>query len=149
MRFFNSSALVKISIEEKGTDRVKNIYKSEEILVSDITKIEILSVFGRILKGGLIDNEMYFHLVADLKFDLKNRFYVLEICKSLNLINITSEIISDLNLPYILRSLDALQLASAIIYREFFPDVIFVSSDKKLHIVAEAKGFMVENPEEY
>jgi len=56
--YFDTSALVKLYHEESGTDKVENIFSSEDstIIISEFAVVELYSTFYRLLRMNEITN---------------------------------------------------------------------------------------------
>ena len=111
--------------------------------ISDLTKIEFHSVFLKKVRVSEIDflsaKKVFTAFDSDIRY-----FNVIEVDTivknfALNLLDLLASIKS-------LRTLDAIQLSSAIIFHQFVPINYFVCSDKKLLNVAK-EYFSVFNPE--
>jgi uncharacterized protein len=120
--FIDTSSLAKRYIEETGSPDVDFYFKPEnEIAVSPITGIEISSVFNRKLRENSID-ERTFRLAMNNFASESVHFHLIQLSEKT-----VSTSIDCLN-KYPMKTLDALQLASAIVCQ---PD-IFMVSDKQL-----------------
>lgn len=136
--FFDSSALIKKFIDEKGTSQVNHLMNScSLILISDLTIIECITIARRYLNERLIDLELFNHLKREILSEMSSMETI-----SPNKV-ILSASISILDNFYI-KTLDNIQLASAL-NSEFNIDG-FVSSDIKLNRIAEKLNFNVINP---
>lgn len=125
--FFDTSALLKRYIQESGSAEVDGIFDAaEEIVISPITRIEAHSALQRRLRENSLT-------LAELKTSTKEIEKDLEFFRfvkfSANLESVAVKSVSE----YKLRTLDSIQLASAILSR---PDLL-VTSDKQLADVAQ------------
>ncbi len=120
--FIDTSSLAKRYVKEYGSSQIDTFYsKSYIISISSITSIEMISVFNRKLKNQSISNETFTLAYNNFRCELPN-YNSLPFTE-----NTISTAINCLN-KYHIKTLDALQLASAIICT---PE-LFISSDKKL-----------------
>jgi len=132
--FFDSSALAKRYIEEKGSDRVQAILSSASALaVSIICVPEIVSALCRRRRERKLSTEDY----------QKTKALVLSDIDDATVIGITEEVTARavaLLERFPLRSADALHVACA---SEWSTDV-FVSADDRQCTAAKAHGLRVE-----
>lgn len=142
--YFDTSSLVKIYHREKGTESVLNIYKShDEILISELSKIEFVSTIYRKYREHEISHETLTAVVQKFEDDIKTRydeilrFSSLVIDESWNLICRISE-------KYSLKTLDSIQFAFFKIYCE--TDTVFVCSDDKFLKIIENEGIKTLTP---
>ena len=146
--FLDTNAIVKLYHMELGTENLlKFLYTYINYLIitiSDITKIEFHSTFLKRVRNKEIDIDRVKKIFDSFELDI-NMFNVIEvdyIIKSyaIKLLDFTAD-------KKALRTLDAIQLSTALISHQIFKIDCFVCSDKKLLNVAE-KYFTVFNPEQ-
>jgi uncharacterized protein len=137
--FFDTSALIKKYITERGSELVKQqIVKITTIAVSGTAKIECFSVINRMLSSLEITNEEVDYLQKQIKED----FLLFEVVPFNEYIEATSlEMVN----KYQLRTLDAIQLASALSVPHL---QYFYVSDIKLKASGKAEGLTVIDPNE-
>jgi predicted nucleic acid-binding protein len=146
--FLDTSAVVKIYHEEKGTEKftqhIAGISEELFLTTSDITKIELHSTLLKKYREKKIDDKSLAEVfqLFDVDFQKYNIIVVDDIIK-----NIALSMLDSLGIKYSLRTLDSLQLASAIFSNNYSKIDYFVSSDKKLLNVAK-EFFQIINPEE-
>ena len=132
--FFDSSALAKRYVEEKGSDRVQAILASASVLaVSVICIPEIVSALCRRRRERKVSTQEYQNAKASLLSDIDDA----------TVIGITEEVIAQavaLLEQFPLRSADALHVACA---SEWSTD-LFVSADDRQCAAAKAHGLRVE-----
>ena len=132
--FFDSSALAKRYIEEKGSDQVQAILSSAAALaVSVICVPEIVSALYRLRRERRPSTEEYRNAKASVLTDID----------AATVIGITEEVIAHgvaLLEQFSLRSADALHIACA---SEWSTD-LFVSADDRQCNAARARGLRVE-----
>lgn len=133
LTFFDSSAFAKRFIDESGSDKVEKICsESDAIAISAICFPEIISGLNRRLRENSISKKDY--------LNIKDR--LTEEIESIQIINVVPEVISKaVNLleKNNLRTLDAIHIASAIIWK---PD-IFISADRRQILTAKKSGLKV------
>ena len=136
--FFDSSALAKRYLEEKGSDRVQAILSSASALgVSVICVAEIISALCRRRRERRLSTQQYRDAKAALFSDIEDA----------SVIGIGDEVIArsvELLEHFPLRSADALHLACAA---EWSAE-LFVSADERQARAARAHGLKVEELEE-
>lgn len=132
--YFDSSALAKRYLNEKGTQEVLTILRSsEEIIISVISTPELISAFNRLRRDGKLPSNLYETFKRELIDDISNT----------TLINISMDIIIETikcleKEP--IRASDAIHLASALISGCDY----FVSSDQKQTKAAKSIGLRVK-----
>ena len=132
--FFDSSALAKRYVEEKGSDQVQTILASASALaVSVICIPEIVSALCRRRRQRKVSTQEYRNAEASVLSDIEDA----------TVIGITDEVIARavaLLEQFPLRSADALHVACA---SEWSTD-LFVSADDRQCAAARAHGLRVE-----
>jgi predicted nucleic acid-binding protein len=132
--FFDSSALAKRYIEEKGSDQVQEIlYSASALAVSVICVPEIVSALCRRRRERKVSTEEYRKAKASVLSDIDDA----------TVIGITEEVIAravTLLERFPLRSADALHIACA---SEWSTD-LFVSADDRQCKAARVRGLRVE-----
>ena len=146
--FLDTSAVVKIYHQEKGTEKFTQYLAgiSEELFLttSDITKIELHSALLKKYREKQIDDKNLAEVFQLFDKDFQ-KFNIIVVDRFIK--NIALSMLDSLGIKYSLRTLDSLQLASAIYSNNYSKIDYFVSSDKKLlNIVKEY--FQIINPEE-
>ena len=138
--FFDTSALIKKYIDEKGSDKVDELFNNaENIYVSNITEIETLSTFKRLQIENEITEEEYLNLKKEIDIDF-NSFEILEL--DYEIINCSKEVID----KYQLKSLDSIQLGSLLVIKEIID--YFIVCDKKLLEAGKKEKINTINPNE-
>ncbi len=160
--FFDTSAIIKAYRLESGTDWINGVIgqkPSPRISISELVRVEVPSTLYRIEREKQIDEAMtnwaYNRFERDIRLSeptYNQRKYIV--------ISITSTIIERAasllekyrrGSPNALRSLDAIQLACAIIARDTLAaserdEMVFVTADKQLIGSAGNEGFSATNP---
>lgn len=131
--FFDSSAFAKRFIEESGSDQVEKLcMNARAIALSSICFPEIISALNRRLREKVLSRKQY--------SVIKNR--MIEEFEDIEIINLIPEVISksiSLLEKNNLRTLDALHLASAILWNSD----LFVSADQRQIAAAKKSGLKV------
>jgi predicted nucleic acid-binding protein len=146
--FFDSSALAKRYHPEIGTPKVLSIFgeTNREVRISQLSLIEIQSVFAKKVRAGVISRGEAGVLRARLITDIA--LGEIEVCQlTADLFGDTAHLIGRHSFSHNLRTLDALQLAAAIALSNQGLLDQFVVSDRALAEVAVIEGLMVLNPE--
>ena len=132
--FFDSSALAKRYVEEKGSERVQAILSSASTLAVSVVCIpEIVSAMCRRRRERKLSTEEYQNAKASLLSDIDDA----------TIIGITQEVIAQavaLLEQFSLRGADALHVACA---SEWSTD-LFVSADNRQCAAARAHGLRIE-----
>jgi predicted nucleic acid-binding protein len=111
------------------------------ILISELTSVEMVSVFARLQREKKLPDTQVAALKSKFLFDSSREYLIVPMDGSV--FTIAQSIVA--NHP--LRTLDALQLASARQARSFLKEsIVFVSADNRLLAIASAEGFITENP---
>jgi predicted nucleic acid-binding protein len=138
--FCDTSALVKHYHYEKGSERVDAVFgePGSIVIILDLAIVELTSALQRRKSRGEIDDGASSDALKRFATDTTSRLIV---------IGFRHDSIyqaRDLVLEYGIRSLDALQLTSALTFKSLSP--VFVCADRKLLAAAEAEGFSILNP---
>ncbi len=136
--FFDTSALIKRYVQEKGSNIVDNLMESaDEIFISAITRIESISAARRLLEERSLSksdfNVFKDNLASDFPFFTVVDFSEYIEKKAIELIE-----------KYQIKTLDAIQLACCLAERENIDH--FVTSDVKLERTALEVGIDIINP---
>jgi uncharacterized protein with PIN domain len=106
--YLDTSALVKIYLDEPGTARVKSaVAEAETTATSEITAVELCAALARRHRDGDISQTAYRRTLADIDEDAKHLMY-LDVSRHL------IRAAADAAAAYALRGYDALHLASAL-----------------------------------
>ena len=142
MLFFDTSALVKRYADEDGTQTVDRLIETREttIIITSLSVIEIASAFRRKYNRGEISERRRDGLLGSFFEEAMERFTIIPVDES------TFETAFDLVLDDDLRTLDSLQLATAVSLPTPNPEITFVCADEALVNVAEQHGLSINNP---
>ncbi|MBY0436008.1 MAG: type II toxin-antitoxin system VapC family toxin [Cyclobacteriaceae bacterium] len=136
--FFDSSALLKRYLIEKGSDAVSTLLENAQaVYVSATTQLECMSAFHRLLQSHHLDKKGFLQIQKEILVDF-TFFQFIEFDESIRRISL--EILG----KYPLRTLDTIQLASAIHVQEEISS--FVVSDQLLKKFALREGIQVIDP---
>ena len=131
--FFDTSALTKRYVEEKGSEQVRALCAQADSLgVSVLVLPELISTLCRLVREGRLSAEDYRSLKAAVLVDLSDA----------DLCDVSQEIFEQAIRcleAHPLRTLDALHVGSALIYQ---PD-LFVSADRRQTEAADREGISV------
>lgn len=147
--FFDTSALIKRYLHEKGSARVRRLLQSATGIFYQtfLTPLEMTSVFYRQHRGGQISIEQLSFLLRSYAAH-SHRDYLL-VPYSESLFDLAEALIS----RHPLRALDAIQLASALQLRSSLPTdtpvLTFLSADGRLIMAARQEHLEAENPESF
>lgn len=126
--FFDTSALAKRFVREKGSDRVNNLFhRSADIWVSILCLPEVFSALNRLKREARIREEQY----QEITKVILDEFKVFKICEVTPAVVAHSVLLLE---KYPLRALDSLHLASALSVKK----VSFVTSDARQLKVARS-----------
>ena len=141
--YFDTSSLVKIYHKEDGSQKVLEIYKSQDVIhISELSNIEFISTIYRKYRENEINIDALNALIEKFQDDIGNRYQVLRF--SSLVFDEAWGLICNFGEQYSLRTLDSLQFAFFKSYCE--KDNIFVCSDKRLIKLVELEGFIVLSP---
>jgi len=142
VKYFDTSALVKAFLVEKGTERTKRLLLQEDFTATaTITYTEMYSGFsGKRREGGISTKQS--HAICQ-EFEL-----YWPTCLHVELTSEILELARDLIIQYPLRAFDAIHLASAIqLEREMAESITMIAADERLLYAAKAEDLMVINVE--
>jgi predicted nucleic acid-binding protein len=145
--FADTSAFAKRYIREDGSNWIRELFIPEsdnQIILAELGLVEFISLLSRRKREMNVSIEDFDGLKKQFFWDILNRYRVL---KTNTRVYNRARIL----LPkHPLRTLDALQLASAILVRDALRQPItFLSADTRLLDIAEAEDFIVEDPNQH
>jgi uncharacterized protein len=147
--FFDTSALIKRYLHEKGSARVRRLLQTGGAIFYQtfITPLEMTSAFYRQHRDGQISIEGLSLLLRSYAVHSHSEYLLVPYSEALT--DLAAALIS----RYPLRALDAIQLASALELRSALPpaapSLIFLSGDDRLVRTARQELLQVENPESF
>ena len=133
--YLDTSALVKLYVEESGSQRVREeIEKVEVVATSRIAYVEARAGFSRKLCEGEFKKREYRQVVEDFERDWVN-YFIMEVSEDV------ARLGGSLTEDHPLRGFDALHLASALILQNRVrSDVCFLCFGEQLKRAAQAEG---------
>ena len=142
--YVDTSALIKRYLTEVGSTWIENITdlaSGNIIVICDLTAVEVFSTLARRRREATIAPADVLVLQTQFLADFGQEYL------SIVLENVVLSRARDLLNRYPLRSLDAIQLASAIEASIILGEpMTFVSADKNLLSAALGEGFHADNP---
>jgi predicted nucleic acid-binding protein len=151
--FLDTSALLKLFFTEIGSTWLANFVKTRQIAVSELVLFEAtVSIRRKLVSGTLTKLEAY---AAINKINIASGVYTIVPLGGKTLLDAVEDVIFQLPDTLVIRSLDAIHLASAV---QIFDNAklltppkpfVFVSSDAQLLRVAQAQKLLTENPEDH
>ena len=142
--YLDTSALLKLYIEEDGADRVTHMVedaKDSQVVILDLTKVEARSAVRRRERGGDITGPDADRILTQIEDDASALFLVQPSTPAV------MEEAARLIDRHPLRAYDALQLAGCVVVREGMPEpVMFVCADARLCEAAANEGLKTLNP---
>ncbi|MDO8531040.1 MAG: type II toxin-antitoxin system VapC family toxin [Dehalococcoidia bacterium] len=148
--YFDTSALVKRYVEEKGTEVVDELFDArratEFLAISVLTAVELKSALRRLVKGGKIRETQYKDLISAFSKDIPSLSLILPVDNTL-----LEEAAATLE-AHALRAGDAIHFASILRVKQIAENteqpLIVVTSDFELGHACQESGLAVLDPEE-
>lgn len=144
--FLDTSAVIKLYHEEEGSESLIDLiteFDEDVILtISDVCKIEFHSAFLRRVRTKEIEREIVEQVFQYFEQDL-SFYHIIEVNDSVKQFAI--DLLNNFAWNQGLKTLDSIQLASALISHQWVPVDYFVSADQKLLKIAK-EYFTVFNP---
>jgi predicted nucleic acid-binding protein len=145
--FFDTSGLAKRYINEAGSVWAKGILRpsaGHQILVAYITRVEMLSLLARQQRAKSIRASDFRRARGTFLVHLRKQYQVVVLDDRL------LARAGRLVLKHPLRTLDAIQLASALEARQILKIIpIFVTADTQLLRAAQVEGFLTDDPNQH
>lgn len=138
--YLDTSALVKLYIEEAGSQEVKRAVEEARIVsTSRVAYVEARAGIARKYRERELSKEEHDQVVEDLIRDWDN-YFIVEVSESV------AKLGGTLTERQSLRGFDAIHLASALLLRNRTRlDVSFSCFDERLKAAAKAEGLMVNS----
>lgn len=136
MKYWDSSALVPLCVEEASSPRMQGIYRDDPVIVTWWgSEIECVSALARLERESAITTELVSAAIARLK-SLAAAWHEIQ----------PTQLLRDTALRLLrvhpLRGADAVQLAAAVIAADREPATLeIVSLDARLGVAARREGF--------
>lgn len=137
--YLDTSALVKLYIEEPGSQEVKAAVKEAKIVTtSRVACVEARAGIARKYREGELSKEEHDQVVKDLKQDWDN-YFIVEVSESV------AKLGGELTSRHPLRGFDAIHLASGLLLkRRTRLDILFSCFDERLKAAAQTEGLTVQ-----
>lgn len=138
MRYWDSSAIIPLLVEEEETEkRESHLREDPQVVTWWGSKVECASALNRLYRKGVMEREGFQQALSDLETLASSWLEVQPSEKmrrrALRLLNV-----------HPLRAADALQLAASLVASDEDPrSLSFVCSDRRLAETAEKEGFTV------
>jgi predicted nucleic acid-binding protein len=141
LRFWDSSALVALLIEEPFSSRARSLIEADpDVLLWSLSEVEIVSALWRRRRAGELDEKS--RVAAQRYLD-----DLLPACATVTDIGLVVQRARRVLGLHVLRAADSLQLAAALIACDDRPELLpFVTVDDRLAEAAAREGFNVEAP---
>jgi len=138
--YLDTSAVVKLYVEEAGSQEVKEaVSESRIVSTSRVAYVEGMSAIARKYREGEFSKEEYEQVVGDLDRDWDN-YFIIEVSEGV------AKLGGELTSRHPLRGFDAIHLASALLLQSRSRmEVSFSCFDERLEVAAKAEGLMVES----
>ena len=141
--YLDTSALVKVYHREAGTGAVLNIYRSDdEIAISELNKIELLSAAYRKYREHEITHEALAAVTEKFEDDIDERYDVLKF--SSLVVDEARSLLRRFAEDRALKALDSIQFAFFSIYCD--RQTVFVCADATLDAIARDQGIQALCP---
>ena len=142
--YLDTSALIKLYIEEKGTERIARIVEEADdgrLVILHLTPIEARSAIRRREREGDIATADADRVLREIEDDASSLFLMQPSTSAV------MEEAARLIDRHPLRAYDALQLAGCLVVRQGMPGPItFVCADARLCEAADGEGLTTMNP---
>jgi predicted nucleic acid-binding protein len=129
--YFDTSTFLKLYVKERGSEKARSIAGKSFILSSAILPVEAFSALSRKRLFGEMSDNVFNKLINRVKGDLQ---YI-------EIVRVGDEVLKkaeDIVLNLSCRTLDAIHIASALIFEEASGIKLkFVTSDKRQHEIAD------------
>lgn len=139
--FLDSSALVKRYHIEEGTERVVQLFAvpDGQVFISRLAWVELHSSFARLVRERAISSAQFQSLIARFQADVANGLLKVNAVSGARLQE-ASELLATYAVFYPIRTLDAIQLATAQSLHRRHHLAGFVAADKRLLASAAISG---------
>ena len=141
--YLETSALVKLYVQEPGTERLLKIAssKANQFALLALSQVEFSSALHRRQRSGDIGKQDVIQLLKSFDLHLRTRF----LRQSVN--DSVLDAALELTGRYPLRAYDAIQLAGCFVFQKTVSETpIFICSDKELLNAADDEGLACLDP---
>lgn len=144
--FLDTSAVVKIYVEENGSDWLQGITTpspDDHFVIARITEVEFTSAITRRRILASITGDEAAAALSEFRHGVSQFYRILEITTDLlhRAVSIAER--------HGLRAYDAVQLAGALTVSTLYPALVMISSDRVLNNVAALEGLSVDDPNQH
>jgi predicted nucleic acid-binding protein len=141
--FLDSSALVKRYHQERGSSEVADLLNKPDnrFFISRLALVEIHSAFARLVREQTLSESDFKSLILRLDADVASGLFSVAAISSRRL-DSAALLLRTQGLTQSLRTLDAIQLATAQALNNRSTLAAFIAADKKLLASATAGGFV-------
>lgn len=143
--YLDTSALVKLYVQELGTDVVLSLtsdLENDQLAILDLARVEFRAAVRRRERASDIDSAQAFQILSQFDEHV-SELYLTQPCNS----SVVEEAVRLLD-HQALRAYDAVQLAGAVVLQgNGLSEMTFVCADKDLVKAAKTEGLTVINPE--
>jgi len=139
--FVDTSAFAKRYLPEIGSAWMRNIAANNLIIIAEFSTVEMFSLVSRRHRERTITNKMKVEIQRVFLRHVETEYLV--ILSDAPVYTLARDLVN----RYTLRTLDAIQLASALqATTKLNVPVDFISADNNLLAAAVAEGFVTDNP---
>lgn len=141
MLYLDTSGLVKLFVQEEGTDRLMRFIDQQgqpELAIVSIAKVEFHSAVQRRYREGDIDQDQR-NLLLQRFEDQVSQYFITQPTSS-----VVTSVATNLLEAYPLRAYDAIQLAGCLCIQA--ASKVFICADNRLISAARGQGLTVFNP---
>lgn len=140
--FFDTSSLVKRYAPEDGSEVVDSLIEASEshVVLTSLAVLEATSAVRRKYNRGFLTEEDVDALLATFYREALSAFEIVSMDE------VAMAMSFDLILEHDLRTLDSVQLSSALVLSDSFDEFVFVCSDTELLDVADSVGLSTRDP---
>jgi predicted nucleic acid-binding protein len=151
--FLDTSAFLKLYLAEKGSTWLKTFVTYKQIVISQLVLIECATTLGRLYRDGVYTKRLASFEYSKISRE-RSKYEIIQLGSD-EQVNKVVSMAFNISPTLRIRALDSIHLATAKIAldaanRLVPPEpFVFLSSDVQLLKVAQAQGFVTENPEAY
>lgn len=140
--FLDSSALIKRYHQERGSERVSALFEvpDDRFFISRLALVEMHSAFARLVREQILTESNFVQLVLRLEADVTAGVFAIAAISSQRLAA-ASTLLRTQGVSHPLRTLDAIQLATAQALNIRGRLAGFIAADHKLLASAATSGF--------
>lgn len=135
--FLDSSALVKRYRQESGSEQIRSLFDEPNgrFFISRLAIVELVSAFSRLVREAVLDRLAFDEALARLDADVQSRIIIVVVLNNARLTD-AREILRLIGSTQLIRTLDAIHLATAQALHARRHLAAFVTADQRLLAVA-------------